>query len=156
MVEPRPLPPLPQPFAVEPRRLRGREGCGRGALIGCGALVLLLGVAAVGLTLRAGEAMVWLLEKMEARVAAHLPSDVTATERQRFERAFDQLYRSIELERFDQRALQELQQQLMAVAGDLERGLSREQLRELTLAVERAAAAPPGAAAGPTPAPAPN
>jgi hypothetical protein len=143
VTEPAPLPPLPRPFAPEPRRLQGREGCGRGALIGCGVLVLLFGVAAIALSTRAAELSVWLLRKLEARITAELPADVRAVERDRLQRAFADLYAAVEGGDVEPAAMQELQRRLMTLAGEVERGLTREQVAELTAALERAAGGGP-------------
>lgn len=139
MSDPRPLPPLPQPFAPAPRPLRSSAGCGRSGLIGCGVLVALFGVGAVALSFRAEAVMVWLFRQIEARIEARMPADLTTAERERFDEAFAGLYRSLEMKRVEPAAMQSLQSELMTVAGRVERGLSREQVVELTAAVERAA-----------------
>jgi hypothetical protein len=154
MSDPRPLPPLPQPFAREPRPLRtGGPGCGRGVWVGCGALLLLFLVASIAVSFRADELMVWVLGRLEERVSTQLPEELTAAERQRFGDAFDELRRAVERGRVDPAALQPLQRTLFALSDDVERGLSREQVLELTEAVERAAGGP-GPAASPAPSPA--
>jgi hypothetical protein len=144
-----PLPPLPEPFAPAPRPLR-RPGCGRGALIGCGALIALFGLAAIGLSLRANEMLVWILKKMEAKVEARLPADLTPHEKERLRTAFADLYRSIGEGRVQPTAVQGLQREIFAISGDVDRGLSREQVLHLATAVEEAAGNPPRP--GPTPA----
>jgi hypothetical protein len=156
------LPPLPEPFAVAPRTLRA-QGCGRGALIGCGVLIAIFGIAAVGLTLKADEMLVWILHRLEEKVAAKLPADLTPVERQRFSAAFEDLYASVGKGKVDPVAVQSLQRELFAVSGQVETGLSREQVVRLTAAVEAAAGkAPPQtpggapAAGGPLPAPSPS
>ncbi len=133
-----PLPPLPEPFAPAPRPLKS-PGCGRGALIGCGVLVLLLGIGAVGLAMNVNRMLVWFLQRLEAQVEAKLPADLTAEERTRFKSAFADLYRTIQEGKVDPIAVQSLQRELMALATDVDRGLSREQVLRLTEAVEKAA-----------------
>jgi hypothetical protein len=150
--EPRPLPPLPRPFAPAPRPLRATPGCGRAGLIGCGVLVILFGVAAVALSFRADAVMVWLFRQIESRVEARLPPDLTPAERERFDEAFASLYRSLEMGRVEPASMQALQGELMATAGRVERGLTREQVLALTAAVEQAAA---GSAPSPRPSPTP-
>lgn len=153
MAEPRPLPPLPKPFAAEPRPLRaGAGGCGRGVWIGCGTTLVVFLIAALALTLKADEMMVWLLGKLEQNIAANLPADLTAAERERFEASFGELARAVEDGTVDPAALQALQSRLFQISADVERGLSREQVLELTADVERAAGLSPPAA-GATPAP---
>ena len=139
MSDPRPLPPLPQPFAPAPRPLRSSAGCGRTGLIGCGVLVALFGVGAVALSFRAEAVMIWLFRQIEARIEARMPSELTPAERERFDEAFAGLYRSLEMKRVEPAAMQSLQSELMTVAGRVERGLTRDQVLELTAAVERAA-----------------
>ena len=153
MTDPSPLPPLPKPFATEPRPLRmGSGGCGRGVWIGCGAALIVFLVAAVALTLRADDLMVWLLGKLEQNIAANLPADLTPPERQRFEASFAALARAVEDGTVDPPALQALQGRLFEISADVERGLSREQVLELTADVERAAgSSPPDATSTPSP-----
>jgi hypothetical protein len=152
--EPRPLPPLPRPFAVEPRRLRGGAGCSRGALIGCGVLVVLFGIGTVALSTRATQISVWLLRKLEARITAELPAEVRPVERQRLQQAFADLYAAMASGSVEPAALQELQRRLWTLAGEVERGLTREQVRELTAALERAAGGGAALQAAPTAGPA--
>ena len=152
MTEPRPLPPLPKPFATEPRPLRTGPGCGRGVWIGCGGLLVLFLVGSIALSFRADDIMVWLLTRLEEKVTANLPPDLTPAERDRFAEAFASLARSVEMNRVDPPALQALQGTLFALSADVERGLTRPQVLELTAAVERAAGALPPADPAATPA----
>ena len=152
-----PLPPLPEPFAPAPRPLKG-PGCGRGALIGCGVLIALLGIGAVGLALNVDRMLVWILQRLEAQVETKLPPDLTAEERTRFQAAFADLYRTIQEGKVDPVAVQSLQRELFALSTDVDRGLSREQVLRLTEAVEKAAGRgpmperpPPGAVGPPSP-----
>ena len=137
-----PLPPLPEPFAPSPRPLRS-PGCGRGALIGCGVLIALLGIGAVGLALNADRMLVWILHRLEAQVEAKMPADLTTEERARFKSAFADLYRTVDEDKVDPTAVQALQRELFALSTDVDRGLTREQVLRLTEAVERAAGHPP-------------
>jgi hypothetical protein len=153
MTDPRPLPPLPQPFGPAPRALRAGQGCGRGPLIGCGVLVVLFGIGAVALSFRMSEVTVWLFEKIEEQVATRLPQDLTPAERARLDAAFEGLYRGIERGWVQQAAVSQLQSKLMSVVRGGNR-LDREQVRELTEALELAGLPPMGA--GPTPTPTPR
>jgi hypothetical protein len=140
MTDPRPLPPLPKPFGPTPRPLRmSGAGCGRGVWIGCGAGLLLFLVVSVALTFRADEMMGWLLGRLEESVSQKLPSDLLPAERERFTAAFEDLERSVASGSVDPVALQALQRTLLDVSGDVERGLTRAQVLELTEAVEKAA-----------------
>ena len=137
-----PLPPLPEPFAPAPRPLKS-PGCGRGALIGCGVIILLLGIGAVGLAMNVNRMLVWILQRLETQVETKLPADLTSEERTRFKSAFADLYRTIQEGKVDPIAVQSLQRELMALATDVDRGLSREQVLRLTEAVEKAAGRAP-------------
>ena len=156
MTEPRPLPTLPKPFAAAPRPLRTGPGCGRGVWIGCGGLLVVLLVAMVALTFRADEMMVWLLTRLEEKVAAKLPADLEPAERERFTASFAELNDAVERGEVDPQALQELQRTLFTLSGDVERGLTRQQVLELTGAVERAAGVREPGADGAAPQPAPG
>ncbi|HEV8240889.1 MAG TPA: hypothetical protein VGS57_16100 [Thermoanaerobaculia bacterium] len=152
MSEPQaPLPPLPEPFAPAPRPLR-TPGCGRGALIGCGVLVLLFGVGAVALALNANRMMAWVFHRLEAQVTEKMPADMTPAERARFSAAFADLYRAIDEGKIEPAAVQPLQRELFAISTEVDRGLSREQVLRLTEAAEHAAGrAAPAPAAVPSP-----
>jgi len=160
-----PLPPLPEPFAPAPRPLRS-PGCGRGALIGCGVLIALFGIGAVALSLNASKILVWVLQRLEAKVESNLPADLTASERQRFSAAFADLYQAVGEGKVEPASMQALQRELFAISGDVDRGLTREQVLRLTEAVEEAAGKRPepqpagrtggaGSAVGPAPGPSP-
>jgi hypothetical protein len=152
-----PLPPLPEPFAAQPRPLT-RPGCGRAALLGCGVLVVLVGVGAVLLALNANRISSWLLHKLETTIAGKLQPEVPPADRARFSAAFAELYRAIEEGKVDPVAVQTLQRELIALSSQIDSGLSREQLQRLTEAVESAAGKAPaeerpgGAGAAPSPA----
>jgi hypothetical protein len=153
MTEPLPpLPPLPEPFAPAPRPLRS-PGCGRGALIGCGVLIALFGVAAVGLSMRFDRVLVWMYKQIETSIAARLPADITPAERDRFKAAFEDLYASIGAGKLDPVSLQDLQGELLGIVGGVDSGLTREQVQRLTEAVEKAAGKgeKPGGAPGALP-----
>lgn len=155
MTEPQaPLPPLPEPFAPAPRPLRA-PGCGRGALIGCGVLLLLFGIGAVVLALNANQMLVWWFHRVEAMVVEKMPADATPAERARFSAAFAGLYRTIEEGKVDPAAVQPLQRELFTLSTEIDRGLTREQVLRLTEAAEHAAGAPAQQPdqpiAGPTP-----
>jgi hypothetical protein len=132
------LPPLPEPFAPAPRPLR-TPGCGRGALIGCGVLLVLFGVGAVALALNANRMLTWVFQRLEAQVTEKMPADVTPTERARFSAAFADLYRALEEGKVEPAAVQPLQRELFTISTEVDRGLSREQVLRLTEAAEQAA-----------------
>lgn len=149
-----PLPPLPEPFAPAPRPLRS-PGCGRGALVGCGVLLVLFGIGAVALALNANRMLVWVFQRLETQVVEKIPADVTAAERARLSTAFADLYRAVGEGKVDPASVQPLQRELLTLATEVDRGLSREQVLRLTEVVERAATKtpPPDVAAPARPAP---
>ena len=81
------LTPPTTPFADAPIEPRA-GGCSKPALIGCGVVFLLLGIAGLVFVLKAKNLLVWSLEKVRAGNAANLPADATAADRERFNAAF--------------------------------------------------------------------
>ena len=69
-------------------------------------------------------------------------TEVSAEERQRFSTAFADLYRSVGEGKVDPGSVQALQRELFSISGNVDRGLSREQVLRLTEAVEGAAGHP--------------
>lgn len=138
----------PQPFSEGPREAPG--GCGRPLLVGCSLAVVLVGLLLLVLLFTARDWMPglfrWSLEQFEAQVATNLPPDLGEAERQRLADAFDSAAAAVEDGSADPVALQGLQGQLLDVARSGR--LSREQVRDLTEALEEVAAdrAPPAEA----------
>lgn len=126
----------PLPFAPAPRR--AADGCGKAALIGCGALLLLLGIGGVVLVLKAREFLRWGFERVRDQVVAGLPDDVPADERQRFARAFAAAVEQATFDGADPADLVALQDVLRELGGK-SGNLTREELRELTEHLERVA-----------------
>jgi hypothetical protein len=110
----------------------------RPLLIGCGALLVLLGIAAVILVAKRGELVGWMFEKLEAQILAKLPEDVTPEERQRLDQAFDSAAQALGSGAVDPAR----SEQLNAVLLDLAQGgrqLTREDILKLTTALEEVA-----------------
>jgi hypothetical protein len=85
-------PPTSPPSPFNPERTRAAAGGPSRAkplLIGCGVLLVLLGIAAVLLVAKRAQLVGWMFHKMEAQILAKVPEDVTPAERQRLSRAFD-------------------------------------------------------------------
>jgi hypothetical protein len=83
-------PTTPSPF--NPQRTRAAAGGPSRAkplLIGCGVLLVLLGIAAVVLVAKQAQLVGWVYSRLEAQIVAKLPPEVTAEERQRLSQAFD-------------------------------------------------------------------
>lgn len=138
-------PDQPQPFSDQPHDPPG--GCGRPVLIGCGLVVVLLGLLLLGFLWKAPDLMPalfrWSLDQFEQQVSANLPPDLSEEERQRLADAFDAAASAVEDGSADAAGLQRLQGKLLetARAGRL----TREQVLDLTEALESVAGdrAPP-------------
>ena len=138
-MEPSTPPPTPaSPFHPgQPRRAGGGSGR-RPLLIGCGALLVLLGVAAIVLVAKRAELVGWVFHKLEAQILAKLPEDVTPEERRRLDEAFDAAAAAIGAGTVDPVKAD----QLNAVLLDLAQGgrqIKREEVLKLTRALEEVA-----------------
>lgn len=135
MSEPFVPPSAPQPFAPSPRPVGG--GCGKLALVGCGALLLLLGVGAVIVAMQGERVVHWLFGIMESSILEKAPADVTAAERERFQRAFDAAVTKATTGPGDPVLLQKLQTALVETS---QRPITRQAFVDLTQRLEGLAA----------------
>lgn len=110
----------------------------RPLLIGCGALLVLLGIAAVILVAKRGELVGWMFEKLEAQILAKLPEDVTPEERQRLDQAFDSAAQALGSGAVDPAKSEQLNSVLLDLAQG-GRQLTREDILKLTTALEEVA-----------------
>lgn len=133
---------------------------GRVVLLGCGALLFLLGIAAIVFLLKADDFVGWVFGSIEETVAERLPDDLPAAERARLERAFAAATAKVESGEADPAALRRLQGELTAIVRrSEERPLRREEVAEITAHLEEIAGtaedpnappvAVPGARSGP-------
>lgn len=124
----------------DPGRPRGAGGGAgkRPLLIGCGALLVLLGIAAVILVAKRAELVGWLYQKLEAQILAKLPEDVTAEERQRLGRAFDSAAEAIGAGTVDLAKADRLNSDLLELS-QAGRQITREEVQELTRQLEEVA-----------------
>ncbi len=130
--------PAPEPFS--PSTVRSTPGgCSRPAWIGCAVVILLLGVAALVFIMKAGDLFGWAMSRFEAQVLEVLDEDVSAAERERLREAFRAATEAVQEGRTDPMALQKLQEQLATSLTDESNTLSREQVEELTTALESVA-----------------
>jgi hypothetical protein len=130
------------------------SGCGKPALIGCGLLLVLVVAGMVAITLEMPALLRWSFRLAEAGLTPRLPADATAAERQRLRLAFQAAGR---INVGDQAALARLQlaqKKVLALSGSTG-PLTRQQLRELTEALEAAAGKPPPPVPAPGALPAP-
>lgn len=138
-----------QPFAAEPLSPRSLSpkgdrpagGCGKPALIGCAAVVVLLGLAAVIFLLKARDLFGWLMVRFEDQVVASLPDDVTDDERERLHAAFVAASEAVQSGRADAAALQRMQSTLSRGVVEGEGKLTRQEVVELIVALEEVAGA---------------
>jgi hypothetical protein len=134
---PPPTQPPDAPFSGEPRRLGG-AGCSRPLLLGCGGLVVLLGIAAIVFLVKARDLLGWTIRQIETQVVTALPADVTAEERFRLERGFDAALERIGAGEVEPPALFALQRQLRRATERAGEGtLDREAVLDLLSALER-------------------
>lgn len=145
------VPPAPQPFAEVPAEPR-MGGCGKPALIGCGVVFLLLGIAGVFLVLNAKKLLVWSLTQAKPSVLANAGPDVTPADRARFEQAFEAAVARVREGKIDPIALQAVQGQLMKAVE--KPGVPRATFLALTEAFEKLGGVAPPAEAPASPAPA--
>lgn len=117
---------------------------GRVALIGCGTVLFLLGIAAIVFLLKADDFVGWVFGSIEETVAERLPEDLPADERARLDRAFAAATARLEAGEGDTAALRRLQSKLVGIVRSAEdRPLTREEVAEITAALEEIAGTAP-------------
>ena len=139
MTEPPQQPPYstPSPFNPSgvPARPTGRSGCSKPLLIGCGALLLLLGIGLVVMIYNAPKIVQWSFRAMEQDIMGRLGPDVTPEDRARLAAAFEDARGAMEKNQIELSKVQAFQDKIMDVAP-ANRKLSREDVQELTRALE--------------------
>jgi len=148
------------PEAFEPQPVpagKSGPGCSRLLLIGCGLLLVLLGIGAVLLVANGDKVLGWMFGVLENQVLATLPDDVPAADRERLERAFDRAETALHEGRLDPAKLQQAQGKMTGMARDPE-SITAEDVRELAELLEAAAggAGESGGNGGESPAEAPT
>ena len=135
-----PIPPSTPASPFNPGRPSSAGGASRARplLIGCGALLVLLGIAAVVLVAKRAEFVGWMFQKLEAQILAKLPEDVTPGERQRLDQAFDAAAAAIGSGTADPTKADQLNSVLLDLAQG-GRQISREDVLKLTRALEEVA-----------------
>jgi hypothetical protein len=107
-------------------------------LFGCGAVAVLVGIAAIVFVVKAKDLLAWTMEKLEQQVVAALPADVTAEERSRLGRGFEAAIAKIQAGEIEPPALTALQHQLQQAAEKAPRKeLTRDDVLDLLSALER-------------------
>lgn len=125
----------------EPFSPRGPQskwtGSSRRALLGCGALIVLLGIGSVVFLLKAKDLFGWMMNELEVQVEESLPADITEPERQELAEAFDAVVDAVEEDRADVVALQDLQKMLREALGNGPKRFSRQEIQGLIEALDR-------------------
>jgi hypothetical protein len=134
------------PWNPTPAATRGRTGpgCSKPLLIGCGVLLLVLGIGAVVFLVRMPSIVQWWFQKLEGVLEAHLPTDVTAPEKARYHAAFVSARRSLASGRVDASRMQPFQSRLLSISGS-EKAMTHQQLYDLTVSLEQLAGQHPQA-----------
>ena len=136
---------------------RDGPGCSKPLLIGCGAVLLLLGIGFVVLLSQGPAIGRWWFHTLESTLEPRLPADLTPAERQRLHRGFEAAGRAFASGQIDIGSLQPFQRKLLALSSPQVR-ITHQDVRELSEALEalaRGSAAPappsPGGTAAPPP-----
>ena len=93
-----------------------RAGCGKAALIGCGAMFLLLLVAGVVSIIKVKEITAWGFGVMEKQVMARLPAETTDEDARRIRQGFAAVTQAVQEDRVDPNALELLQPVILRFA----------------------------------------
>ena len=131
-----PEPFSPAPFDQSAKSLDTGGGCGRVALIGCGVVILLLGMAAVALVFKADDFVAWAMHRLEAEIVHRLPDDCTDEERAQLHEAFDEAVNAILAGRVDPAAMQEFMGKVNRELARTSGPIRRDQVRELIRLLE--------------------
>lgn len=125
------------PFEPQPSDL---SGCGKPAVIGCLALLVIVAIGLVVFVVKARNMLDWALVKYEEVVVENLAPEVTQPERERLQSAFESARNAIRQNRMDPSALQSLQR-FMSSPPRADQKIGSDAVRELTEALEAVARA---------------
>lgn len=137
-------PPPPPAAAPVPKRWL------KNALIGCGAVAVLLAAGFLGLLLYLKQRPEALTDMMVKQIESRYAPDVTSAEKEGLRSAYADFRAALREHRVSRGTLEKIRTALVS-GGDV----TREQVRELTAAFREGAAAP-GSAPGSTPVPRPS
>jgi hypothetical protein len=113
-------------------------GCSRPMLVGCGIVIVLVGIAAIAFVFKAKDLLAWTMREVEKQVVATLPADVTEAERARLESGFDAAIARMQKGEVETPALYALQSQLMnAAEKSQKKTITRDDVLDLLSALER-------------------
>lgn len=146
MTEPPQQPPYPPPSPFNPQgvppgvpgRPPGRSGCSKPLLIGCGAVLLLLGIGLILMIFNAPKIVQWSFRAMEQDIMGRLGPDVTPEDRARLATAFEDARDAMAKNQMDITKVQAFQNKIMEVAP-ANRPLSQKDVQDLTRSLEELA-----------------
>lgn len=141
--EPTPTP--SSPFEPRPTRPSGGGGCSKPLMIGCGIVLVLLGISAIVLVIKAPKLVHWAFSQMGQEVLSTLPEDIPQEDRQRLERAFDAVAAAAAEGKIDPARMQAFSSKVQALARKPKDEITRQDVVELARELEEAAGVePPG------------
>ncbi|KAB2964405.1 MAG: hypothetical protein F9K16_04390 [Thermoanaerobaculia bacterium] len=118
-------------------------------MIGCTALLVLLGIAAIVFVVKAGAIFGWTMNQLRDQVLTALPADVTPEERERLERGFEAAVARVRAGQVEVPALKAMQLQLQSASTKAPRGdLTRDDVLDLLSTLERVGGLLPAPEAG--------
>lgn len=140
----------PEPFAGQAERTSG-GGCGKPAWIGCGALLILLGILAIVFVVKSKDLFRWSIQRVESNIMDKLPEGTTPAEKARLTAAFDGAIKAVTEGKANPADIEDLQAALVHAAQSSKSGLTHQDLEELTTALEKVAGIAPPAKSAPKP-----
>ncbi len=120
------------PFDPQPADL---SGCGKPAVIGCLAILVLLAIGLVFFLANVRDMLDWALVQYESAVVTNISEEVTVEDRQRLERAFESARAAVRENRMEPSALQRLQR-FMSSPPRPGQPVGSEKVRELSEVLE--------------------
>ncbi len=120
----------PLPFGDSPKDGGIPGGCGKGAVIGCGVLLLLLGIGAVIFAFNAPKVLTWAWDAVHPEVERRLSEDLSAAERASFSPTYEEFKKAVLEGDMDPEVLTEVQT-LMMKAIQQEQPLTAAESRRL-------------------------
>ena len=140
----------PDPFASQVERTSG-GGCGKPAWIGCGVLLILLGIVAIVFIVKAKDILRWSLKTVETKIMSSLPEGTTAAEKQRLSAAFDGAIKAATEGKVNPADLGDMQSAIMHATESTKTGMTHQDVEQLTIALEKVAGIAPPAKSAPGP-----